>query len=199
MGRAAGGGFWRRRPRPGEPRPDGPHSDGPRPDETRSGEPRPGRANFAHLGRTVEQILRLAEEQADGFRADAEAQARATVDRARAEASAILGEARAGTLRAPTSLELIIVAGQLHLDPADRERYLAGVAEVARQARQAPGCHDFIKTADPIDPGRVNVFERWASDEDLHRFRGSGAPLPDLPEPLSAEVHKYRIAAIEAP
>ncbi|GIH14005.1 antibiotic biosynthesis monooxygenase family protein [Rugosimonospora africana] len=184
MGGAAGRGFWRRRPRADEPR---------------SREPRPDRAGLSDLGSRVERILRLAERQAEDHRTATEAQARATVDRARAEASAILSEARAATPRAPTSLQLIIVAGQLHLDPADRDRYLTGVAEVASRARQAPGCHDFVQTADPIDPGRINIFERWASDEDLHRFRDSGRPLPDLPDLRSVEVHKYRIAGIEAP
>jgi quinol monooxygenase YgiN len=94
---------------------------------------------------------------------------------------------------------LIIVAGQLYVDPTDRDRYLSAVADVARQARQAPGCRDFVQAADPIDAGRINVFERWDSDADLHRFRGSGGPLPELPALRSAEVHKYRISGIEAP
>jgi quinol monooxygenase YgiN len=99
----------------------------------------------------------------------------------------------------PEEAPLIIVAGQLHLDEVDRDRYLAAVADVARQARQAAGCHDFVQAADPIDAGRINVFERWESDEDLHRFRTSGGPLADLPALRSADVRKYRIAAVEAP
>lgn len=94
---------------------------------------------------------------------------------------------------------MIIIAGQLYVDPADRDVYLRAVAEVARQARQAPGCGDFVQAADPIDAERINVFERWDSDDDLHRFRGSGGPLPELPALRSAEVHKYRISEIEEP
>ena len=94
---------------------------------------------------------------------------------------------------------LIIIAGQLHLDAADRDRYLTAVADVACLARKAPGCHDFVQAADPIDAGRINVFERWESDDHLHRFRASGEPLPELPALRSAEVHKYRISGIEAP
>ncbi|MPZ28424.1 MAG: antibiotic biosynthesis monooxygenase [Micromonosporaceae bacterium] len=94
---------------------------------------------------------------------------------------------------------MIIVAGQLHLDVADRDRYLSAVADVARQARQAPGCYDFVQAADPIDAARINVFERWESDEDLHRFRTSGGPPLELPALRSAEVHKYRISGVEAP
>jgi quinol monooxygenase YgiN len=94
---------------------------------------------------------------------------------------------------------LIIIAGRLHVDPADRDRYLAAVAEVTRLAREAPGCHDFTQAADTLDPGRINVFERWESDEDLHRFRAAGGPPLETPPLRSAEVQKYRIAGVEAP
>lgn len=100
---------------------------------------------------------------------------------------------------------MLIIAGTLNLDAADRERYLAAVADVARQARSAPGCLDFVQAADPIEPGRINIYERWESDEDLHRFRSSGPPAePAAPAPAvspirSADVRKYRIAAVEAP
>lgn len=94
---------------------------------------------------------------------------------------------------------MIIVAGELHMDPADRDRYLAAVADSTRQARRAPGCHEFLQAPDPLDAGRINVFERWESDKDLQRFRASGGPLPDLPALRSAEIYKYRISGIEAP
>jgi quinol monooxygenase YgiN len=94
---------------------------------------------------------------------------------------------------------VIIVAGSLNLDATDRDRYLAAVADVARQAREAEGCLDFVQAADPIDPGRINVFERWESDADLERFRTSGGPASDTPPLRDADVHRYRIASIEEP
>ncbi|WP_117211707.1 putative quinol monooxygenase [Allorhizocola rhizosphaerae] len=94
---------------------------------------------------------------------------------------------------------MLIIAGTLHVDDDDRDRYLEAVADVARWARAAPGCLDFVQAADPIESGRINVFERWESDEDMHRFRTSGGPELDVPPILSADVHKYRIAAIEEP
>jgi quinol monooxygenase YgiN len=97
---------------------------------------------------------------------------------------------------------MIIVAGSLYLDAAERDRYLAAVADVARQARAAGGCLDFVQAADPIDPERINIFERWESDADLERFRASGEPgEEDPPTPLlrDAHVRKYRIAAVEDP
>jgi hypothetical protein len=102
---------------------------------------------------------------------------------------------------------MIIIAGSLLLEAADRPRYLAAVADVARQARAARGCLDFVQAADPIDPERINIFERWESDADLDRFRSVGdpeVPEPDVPEPavppvIAAEVRRYRISSVEEP
>ena len=98
---------------------------------------------------------------------------------------------------------MIIVAGWLRVLAADRDRYLAAVADVAGLARRAPGCLDFVQAADPLDAERINIFERWESDDALERFRTSGTPedadAPEPPDLLSAEVQKYRIASVEAP
>lgn len=97
---------------------------------------------------------------------------------------------------------VIIIAGHLRVAASERAEYLAAVASVAAQARQLPGCHDFVQSADPIDPERINIFERWDSDEVLLAFRGSGShdddPAP-VPAVLSADVSKYRISAVESP
>ena len=72
-------------------------------------------------------------------------------------------------------------------------------SEATRLARQAPGCFDFAQAPDPVDPGRINSYERWESDDHLHAVRTSGGPEPELPPILSADVSKYRIAGVEAP
>lgn len=98
---------------------------------------------------------------------------------------------------------MIIIAGALYLRPEDRDRYLAATAEVAVLARAIDGCHDFVQAADPIDPGRINIFERWESDELVERFRAGDLTGPtepvDVPQVLDASVHKYRISSVEAP
>ncbi|MBO3751189.1 antibiotic biosynthesis monooxygenase [Streptosporangiaceae bacterium NEAU-GS5] len=94
---------------------------------------------------------------------------------------------------------MIIIAGALYLEPSDRDRYLAEVADVARLARAAPGCLDFYQTPDPLDPTRINVFERWESDDHLHRFRTADGPALQPPPLRSADVRKYRIAGVEEP
>ncbi|MFI7488018.1 putative quinol monooxygenase [Micromonospora echinaurantiaca] len=94
---------------------------------------------------------------------------------------------------------MLIVAGSLYVDPAERGAYLASCVETIRQARSAPGCVDFAISGDPVEPGRINVYERWESDERLLAFRGSGPPEAQVAAIRGAEVHKYRIAAVEAP
>jgi quinol monooxygenase YgiN len=70
---------------------------------------------------------------------------------------------------------MLIVAGHLVLDPADRDAHVVASAASVRLARQAPGCLDFAVSADPVDPTRVNIFERWTRQEDLDAFRASGS------------------------
>ena len=71
---------------------------------------------------------------------------------------------------------MLIVSGHLVLDPTDRDAHVSASVDSVRLARQAPGCLDFAVSADPVDPARVNIFERWARPEDLEAFRASGDP-----------------------
>ena len=97
---------------------------------------------------------------------------------------------------------VIIIAGHLRVAAAERSQYLDAVADVAVQARQAAGCHDFVQSADPIDPERINIYERWDNDEVLRSFRTSGdegaEPL-QAPALLGADVAQYRISGVESP
>jgi quinol monooxygenase YgiN len=93
---------------------------------------------------------------------------------------------------------MVIVAGQIFVDPAERERYLAGCADVVEQARRAPGCLDFAITADLIDPGRVNIFERWETQEAVQAFRGNGPGEEQSTAMLAASVAEYDVADIRS-
>ena len=93
---------------------------------------------------------------------------------------------------------MVIVAGQIFVAPAERERYLAGCADVVEQARRAPGCLDFAITADLIDPGRINVFERWQTQEAVQAFRGSGPSQEQSTAMLSASVAEYDVADVRS-
>jgi quinol monooxygenase YgiN len=94
---------------------------------------------------------------------------------------------------------MLIIAGSLIVDPADRADFLAANADVVSQARQSTGCLDFVQAADPIEPGRINIFERWDDEVDLLAFRGAGQPESDSPPIRSADVKRYIISAVEEP
>jgi quinol monooxygenase YgiN len=89
---------------------------------------------------------------------------------------------------------MLIVAGQLSVDPAQRDSYLAGCVSVVEQARRAPGCLDFSISADLVVPGRINVFEAWVSQSDVDSFRGSGPSEEQNATMLSATVTEYDVA-----
>jgi quinol monooxygenase YgiN len=93
---------------------------------------------------------------------------------------------------------MVIVAGQIVVDPAQRENYLAGCVGVVEQARRAPGCLDFSLTADLIDPGRINVFERWETQDAVRSFRGSGPDADQSAAMLAASVAEYDVAAVRS-
>ncbi len=80
------------------------------------------------------------------------------------------------------------------VEPAGRGAYLAGCVEVARLARDADGCLDFHLSADPIEPGRINIFEQWTSAEAAAAFRGSGPSDDQQAAVLSAKVEQHQIA-----
>jgi quinol monooxygenase YgiN len=93
---------------------------------------------------------------------------------------------------------MVIVAGHLLVDPAQRESYLAGCVEVVEQARRTPGCLDFAISADLVDAGRINVFERWETQEAVELFRGGGPSEEQGAAMLGASVAEYDVAAVRS-
>ncbi|SBT52421.1 Antibiotic biosynthesis monooxygenase [Micromonospora auratinigra] len=94
---------------------------------------------------------------------------------------------------------MFIVAGTLYVDPAERDAYLASCVEAVRAARSAPGCVDFAVSPDLIEPARINVYERWESEEQLLAFRSSGPDEEQAVAIRGAEVHRFLISGVEAP
>jgi quinol monooxygenase YgiN len=93
---------------------------------------------------------------------------------------------------------MVIVAGHLTVDPQEREAYLAGCVSVVEQARRAPGCLDFSITADLLDPGRIDIFERWESQAAVEAFRGSGPSDEQGSAMLGGSVSEYDIADVRS-
>jgi hypothetical protein len=56
-----------------------------------------------------------------------------------------------------------------------------------------------VQSADPLDPTRVNVFERWSAEEAMIAFRELDQSEVQLPPIVDADVKRYVIASVEAP
>ena len=94
---------------------------------------------------------------------------------------------------------MLIIAGSLIVRPDHRSDFLAANAAVVGHAREAAGCLDFVQAADPLDPTRINIFERWDTEEQLFAFRGAGQPESDSPPIQSSDVKRYVISSVEDP
>ncbi len=93
---------------------------------------------------------------------------------------------------------MLIIAGTFEVDPARRDAFLAQKEVGMRESRVEAGCIDYVLSADPLEPGRVYLFERWESKEHLapHLARlRAAAPDPTAVPARSAELVQYEIAA----
>jgi quinol monooxygenase YgiN len=91
---------------------------------------------------------------------------------------------------------MVIVAGHITVDPEQRESYLAGCMSVVQEARRADGCLDFAITADLLDPGRVNLFERWKTQAAVETLRRSTPRNKHGAATVSVSVAEYDIADV---
>ena len=94
---------------------------------------------------------------------------------------------------------MIIVSGHLLVDAERRDDHLAACAADVERAREAPGCLDFALSADLVDPRRVNVLERWISEEHRDDFRGDGPGEEEQAEVRETNVHEFTVAGPEEP
>jgi hypothetical protein len=58
------------------------------------------------------------------------------------------------------------------------------------------GCLDVAICADLVEPGGVNIFERWESQAALATFRSSGPDTEQRPAMLTVSVQGYDIADV---
>ncbi|ROP78599.1 MULTISPECIES: antibiotic biosynthesis monooxygenase family protein [unclassified Frigoribacterium] len=94
---------------------------------------------------------------------------------------------------------MIIVTGHLLVDPELRDDYLASCVSLVEAGRDAPGCLDYALSPDIVDPGRINVAERWVSQNALDDFRGSGPTDEQEAEIRHSDVHDYQLTGPEEP
>jgi quinol monooxygenase YgiN len=94
---------------------------------------------------------------------------------------------------------MLIVAGTLEVDPAQRDTFLQGRKDAVVATGSEPGCLEYAFSADLVDPGKVRIFERWETKEALARHLDalSRPAQPSGPgiEVLGRELLQYEISA----
>lgn len=92
---------------------------------------------------------------------------------------------------------MLIVAGQFDVDPTERDAFLVGREDAMRATRTEGGCLEYVMSADPVDPARVVLYERWADQAafDAHMAAVASAPRSGGPAPKGFSVKIYDIAA----
>jgi quinol monooxygenase YgiN len=93
---------------------------------------------------------------------------------------------------------VIIVAGHFVVDPDQREQFLHGRADVMRASRAEAGCITYAFSPDPLDPGRVLLFERWESKAALADHLAALRQRPRQPDGVEvreSEIQQYEISA----
>jgi quinol monooxygenase YgiN len=97
--------------------------------------------------------------------------------------------------------EEFIIWGWMDYGP-NRDQVLSHFVDVAVASREEPGCLDYTVTADAANDGRLVVFERWASADELAahfdtphiaEFRQAIAGYPRVDRAL----HRYFVSRSE--
>ena len=94
-------------------------------------------------------------------------------------------------------MAIVIVQGVFVLHPGERDRFVEMSAEAMRTSRQEAGCLEYVIAADPLDPERVVLSERWSSMDHLQRHLARPQD-PDRagsrPAPHSVEITLFEVA-----
>ena len=92
---------------------------------------------------------------------------------------------------------MVIVGGSFEVEPDQREAFVASRHEAMKKSRAEPGCLEYTVAADPVEPGRVVLFERWvdqaALDAHIAGIR-QAPPAAGGVAPKSASILVYDIA-----
>jgi len=92
---------------------------------------------------------------------------------------------------------MIIIAGFTLTGADKRDDAVRAHTEMVKRARKWDGCLDLSISADPLDPERINIFERWRDQNALDAWRKVANP----PKVARREtyVKLYRIDVAEEP
>ena len=93
---------------------------------------------------------------------------------------------------------MLHVIAVIETKPGQRDAVLAAAREKVPNVRAEQGCIEYVIAADPVEPGRAVLFERWASQADLdaHLAGLSSAPKSDGPHvaPTALSIVAYDVS-----
>ena len=58
---------------------------------------------------------------------------------------------------------MIVIAGEIEIDPAKRDAGVAAALRVMEATRQEAGCISYTFSGDLVEAGRFRIFEEWES------------------------------------
>jgi quinol monooxygenase YgiN len=95
-------------------------------------------------------------------------------------------------------MAIVIVQGVFSVDSHERDRFVETSVEAMRSSRQEEGCLEYVIAADPLDPERVVLCERWESMEHLQQHlaqqQNADRSADSRPVPRSVEITLFEVA-----
>jgi quinol monooxygenase YgiN len=97
---------------------------------------------------------------------------------------------------------MILISGTVDVDPERRDEALVAGRPHMEATRAQKGCVDYVWSADPLVPGRIYVYERWETPEDL-ALHFEGPHYLNMRNTIAsfglrgADVLKYRVGLSE--
>jgi quinol monooxygenase YgiN len=83
-------------------------------------------------------------------------------------------------------------------DPNERNRFVEASVEAMRSSRQEDGCLEYVIAADPLDPERPVLSERWESMDHLQKHlvqpKNPAQGVDSRPVPRNVEITLFEVA-----
>ena len=95
-------------------------------------------------------------------------------------------------------MAIVIVQGVFTVDPSERDRFVEASMEGMRSSRSEAGCLEYVMAADPLDPERVVLSERWESMDHLNQHlaqQRGGSAGQERPAPRTLEITLFEVAS----
>ncbi len=92
----------------------------------------------------------------------------------------------------------VILQGVFSIDPDERDRFVEASIDAMRSSRREAGCLEYVIAADPVDPERAVLSERWESMDHLQQHltqqRNAAPGRTSRPVPRNVEIMLYEVA-----